>query len=62
MEDDDNTIDCPHCGRAIYDDSVQCPHCGNYLSEEDSPTEKRPLWIVIGFILAILASLLLLIL
>jgi DNA-directed RNA polymerase subunit RPC12/RpoP len=56
----DDTFECPHCRRAIYDDAVQCPYCGNYLSAEDSPRQPRPWWIVIGFVLALLAALLLL--
>ena len=59
-EDDDTTDECPYCGRGIYDDTVQCPQCGNYLSEEDAPRQRMPLWIVIGVFLALLAVLLML--
>ena len=55
---DDATDECPYCGRAIYDDAVQCPHCGNYVSKEDAPRERLPIWVMLGFVLAFLAVLL----
>ena len=58
--EDDATQECPYCGREVYDDAVQCPQCGNYLSKEDAPRSRMPLWIVLGFILAFLAMLILL--
>lgn len=47
-EDDEPTIDCPHCGREIHEDAQRCPHCGNYLSDEDAPPVRKPLWFVVG--------------
>jgi hypothetical protein len=47
-EDQAPTVDCPHCGSEVYEDAQRCPHCGEYLSEEDAPPERKPLWIVIG--------------
>ena len=47
-EDDDETVPCPHCGKPVYEGAEQCPACGNYISEEDSPTPVKPLWIVVG--------------
>lgn len=46
-DDSDDTVPCPYCRRDIHEDSLQCPHCGNYISEEDSPPARKPLWIVI---------------
>lgn len=47
---DEPTIPCPHCGRDILEDSERCPHCENYISQEDSPTERKPWWIIIGVV------------
>jgi predicted nucleic acid-binding Zn ribbon protein len=58
--DDETTDECPYCGRGIYDDAVQCPHCGNYVSKEDAPRQRMPLWIIIGIVLAFLAVLMML--
>jgi hypothetical protein len=51
--DDDDTIPCPHCRAPVYEGAEQCPACGNYLSEEDAPPARKPLWIVIGFALGL---------
>ena len=51
----EQSIDCPHCGRSIYEDSEQCPVCGQYLSEDDAPAAKKPWWIVIGALLCLYA-------
>jgi hypothetical protein len=52
-DDSESTIPCPHCRREIHEDSQRCPHCEKYLSEEDSPSTAKPLWIIIGFVLAL---------
>ncbi|MCE9546151.1 MAG: zinc ribbon domain-containing protein [Planctomycetia bacterium] len=49
-EGDDDTIPCPYCRRPIHDDAPQCPYCHNYLSEEDAPPQRKPWWIVVGFV------------
>jgi hypothetical protein len=56
-EADDDTIECPHCGRDVYEAAQRCPHCGNYLSEEDAPRRatRRPWWILLAAALALLA-------
>jgi hypothetical protein len=53
-DDEDPTIDCPHCGAEVYDDAEQCPACGRYLTEEDAPAKLPPLWILIGVVVCIL--------
>jgi hypothetical protein len=47
--DDNDTMPCPHCGQAVYDDTERCPHCENYLSREDAPS-NHPLWLVVGVV------------
>jgi predicted nucleic acid-binding Zn ribbon protein len=47
-EDDDDTIPCPYCGKSIHEDSERCPHCESYISREDAPPARRPLWLIIG--------------
>ena len=51
-EDDDNeaTIPCPHCRREIHEDSERCPYCERYLSREDTPSPRKPLWFIVGLI------------
>lgn len=54
--DDAETIACPYCGVEIYEESQRCPHCEKYISKEDAPAAKKPSWVVLGFILALLAT------
>jgi hypothetical protein len=49
----DDTVPCPYCGRAIYEDSPSCPHCGNYISDEDAPTGRKPWWLIVGALLCL---------
>ncbi len=56
MDDDDDefieTIDCPHCGKAVYEQAERCPACGKYISGEDA-TPRKPRWLVVGVILCV---------
>lgn len=59
---DVGTVDCPKCGREIYEGAERCPKCGAYLSDEDGETErtglrKFPWWVIVGFVLLALSSL-----
>jgi hypothetical protein len=49
---DDPTVDCPHCGKAMYDEADVCPHCGNFITLEDAarPNRRAPLWIMVGVV------------
>jgi uncharacterized protein (DUF983 family) len=53
-DDQDTTDQCPHCGASVYDGAEQCPACGMYLSQEDAPTRRPPIWIVIGVAICVL--------
>ena len=51
MDDDEGdefgeTIECPHCGREVYESAEQCPRCGRYISGEDAPRRGHPWWVV----------------
>lgn len=52
-DDSDDLMECPYCGESIYDDTVRCPHCERYLSEEDAPPSRHPVWIYACAILAL---------
>lgn len=51
-----DTIPCPYCGKAVYEQAELCPHCRSYLSVEDRPLRK-PLWLVLAVIACLLAVL-----
>ena len=46
---------CPYCKGEITEDTIRCPHCGNYISQEETRSRRKPLWIIIGLILIALA-------
>jgi predicted nucleic acid-binding Zn ribbon protein len=50
-DEEDTTIPCPYCGESIHEDAQRCPYCENYLSEEDTPAEAKPWWIIVGALL-----------
>ena len=55
-EDDDvDTMPCPYCGAAIYDDAVRCPKCDQYLSDEDRTTTNQPRWIIVTALVVLVA-------
>jgi predicted nucleic acid-binding Zn ribbon protein len=57
-EDGDETVPCPHCFHAVYEDAERCPGCGAYLSREDAPSRRRhPWWLVVGVIVCLLVVL-----
>jgi hypothetical protein len=47
-DDEDSTVPCPYCHRPIPEDVLRCPYCENYISDEDAPPARKPLWIIIG--------------
>jgi predicted nucleic acid-binding Zn ribbon protein len=50
-------IDCPYCGKDIYEQNEWCPHCGNYITKEDQPTEASNrtwmFWTALAIIIAL---------
>ncbi|MDR3633736.1 MAG: hypothetical protein P4L84_07850 [Isosphaeraceae bacterium] len=49
--DDDETVPCPYCNEPVYEDAERCPECGSYLSREDAPYRRKPVWFIVGFLL-----------
>ena len=45
--------ECPYCGREIPQDTPRCPYCENYVSAEDAPAKRKPLWIIVGVIVCL---------
>lgn len=46
---------CPKCGGAIYEDAERCPKCGHYLTMALPRGSRIGAWIVLGFLLALVA-------
>jgi hypothetical protein len=46
-DDDEPTVPCPYCRREMLEDSPRCPFCERYISAEDSPGPRRPLWLLL---------------
>jgi hypothetical protein len=52
-DDDAETIPCPHCGESVYEEAERCPHCEHYLSQEDAPAGRKPVWFIVGAMAAL---------
>ena len=48
-----DTIECPYCGKAVYEQAELCHHCGSYLSIEDS-APRRSVWIIVVVIVCLI--------
>ena len=44
------TTPCPHCGADVFEQAEVCPTCGRYISQEDAPPSRKPIWIIVGVI------------
>ncbi|MGA0039113.1 MAG: hypothetical protein ACO3NZ_04650 [Pirellulales bacterium] len=55
-DEDEPTVPCPYCGDEMLEDAPQCFRCGNYISVEDRPRVKKPLWVVMTAILCLLMA------
>ena len=57
-EDDDlqaDTIVCPNCGGAVYEDAPQCPACGEWITTRRRPMAGWPWWFTVGGVVGIVA-------
>jgi len=55
-EEDDVTIPCPHCGKAIYDEAERCPYCESYISKEDRGPTPKAWWVLVGLAVCLIAA------
>ncbi len=56
-EDDDGLVPCPYCHEEMLEDSPRCPSCGQYISEEDAPPAKKPLWLLATIAICLILAL-----
>jgi hypothetical protein len=47
---DDATAPCPYCRQLIFEDAERCPYCERYITDLDAPTQRKPWWIIAGFL------------
>ena len=52
---DEPTVPCPYCGHEILEDAPRCPACERYLSLEDSPAPRKPLWVIVTALVCLAA-------
>jgi len=45
-DDEAETVECPHCGRDVYEQAEKCPFCRGYLSREDARKSGKPRWVI----------------
>lgn len=57
-DDDLPTVPCPYCREPVLEDVGRCPACESYISAEDAPPARKPTWVWVCLILALLASVL----
>ena len=52
-------IPCPYCGKPVSELAELCPNCRSYISGEDSPGTRKPIWkwLVVGLLIAMLSGL-----
>lgn len=55
--DDEPTVPCPYCKDEILENSPYCPHCGQYISEEEHPGPKKPLWVFLTVLVCLAVAL-----
>ncbi len=57
---DSETVACPSCLRAIWEEAEQCPHCGEYVTRGGQLPARAAggVWAVLGAVLAIVLTLL----
>lgn len=57
-DDEVETLPCPNCGAAVYDESPQCPSCGDYITYSTSALSDKPRWYIVLGVLGVAAVIL----
>ena len=52
------TLPCPECGAAVYEDAVRCPECGTYITFRAGAWTGRPTWWILLALLGLVAAIL----
>lgn len=55
-DDDPDQNPCPFCGRPLHHGAAVCPGCGNFV-DTDQRSARKPPWILLAAVLAIIAML-----
>lgn len=55
-DDEDDTVPCPFCKRAILEDTPRCPYCERYLSEADFARTAKPLWVIVTAVVCLVVA------
>ncbi len=52
MDDESETVPCPHCGADVYEDAVECPVCGQYITpgSRDLWVGRSAWWVLLGLL------------
>jgi len=56
-DDDRDVIDCPSCGKAVYEGADLCPHCGQWILEDSPAFERSQGWfwpIMVAILIAVI--------
>jgi predicted nucleic acid-binding Zn ribbon protein len=57
-DDEPSSIPCPYCREPLPEDAQFCSRCENYISAEDAPPTRKPIWIWIGLIVCLILAVL----
>ena len=55
--DEPDLVACPNCRKMILENAERCPKCGHYVTEEEL-SRGWPMWVWVGFGLALLTAVL----
>lgn len=53
-DDEQDVVECMHCGAEIYEDAERCPHCENYQTDFGQTATSQPRWVVLTAVLLLL--------
>ena len=59
--DDGLFVPCPYCREPVPEAAQFCGRCENYISAEDAPADRKPVWVWVCLVLALGAAVLMVI-